>query len=95
MRAAAVALLALLSAGCGFHLRGSSPLDPSVSVVSVRDTGANTRGQAPWYGSARDELRHVVARALEVSGATVVADAPVVVEILSEQVMRRTAAVGA
>lgn len=95
MRAAAVALLALLAAGCGFHLRGAPTVDPLLSTVTVRDAAAGARGQSAWYGSSRDELRHVVARALEATGATVVADAPVVVEILAERVARRTAAVGA
>lgn len=92
-------LLALVLAGCGFHLRGTQTLDEALVVVAVRDVGKSgqgrkTTGNATWYGGERDELRRVVAQALTDSGATVTDEAPLVIELLGEEVKRRTAAIG-
>lgn len=80
----------LLAAGCGFHLRGSQPVDESLSAVAVRDLAGNT---SAWYGDERDALRHVVARALEENGFLVADEASRVIELTGEDVTRRTAAV--
>lgn len=101
MRGAGIlALLALLLAGCGFHLRGAQTLDDALALVAVRDVVKSAQGRpsgggsTTWYGGERDELKRVVAQALTDSGATVSDEAPMVVELLGEEVKRRTAAIG-
>lgn len=90
--------LVMLLAGCGFHLRGAQTLDETLAVVAVRDIGKSAQGRktgsTTWYGGERDELRRVVAQALTDSGATVTDEAPLVIELLGEEVKRRTAAIG-
>lgn len=93
-----VLLFALLLPGCGFHLRGAQTLDEALAVVAVRDVGKSAKGRAAgsstWYGGERDELTRVVTQALTDSGATVAGEAPLVVELLGEEVKRRAAAIG-
>lgn len=87
-----LAIVTLLAAGCGFHLRGTQPVDETLRTVAVRDL-ANTL--SAWYGGERDALQHVVVRALEEDGLRVADEATRVIELLGEDVTRRTAAVGA
>lgn len=99
MRGASIlVLLALVLAGCGFHLRGTQTLDEALAVVAVRDVGKSaqrrTAGSTTWYGGERDELKRVVVQALTDGGATVADEAPLVIELLGEEVKRRTAAIG-
>lgn len=93
MRAAVLATLALLLAGCGFHWRGAEPPAEEHAVVALREAGRSPIDT--WYGGGRDELRRVVTRALDQVGVLVVDEAPLVIELLGEQVRRRTAAIGA
>jgi LPS-assembly lipoprotein len=74
----AVLTLAVFVAGCGFHLRGRTPLPESVSVLAV-------------VGKDQD-LHAALVDALRVSGATVVDDAKqakAVLELANEKYERR------
>jgi LPS-assembly lipoprotein len=78
LRFVAVLALAVAVAGCGFHLRGRTPLPESVSVVVV--TGKD------------QELVAALEDALRVSGATLVTDikqAKAVLETSDEKFERR------
>jgi LPS-assembly lipoprotein len=83
---AALALLgSLLLAGCGFHLRGSAELAPSISELYIQ--GGNP------YGPLATELRRAL-RAADVDIRSTPAEATAILTILREDFDRRVLSVG-
>lgn len=80
-----ILLLALLLAGCGFHLRGQAQLPPAMSVTYIKSEDP----RSPFIRALRDSL--------EANGAEVTTEpeaATATIEILNEEFRRRTLAVG-
>ena len=78
-------LLALLLTGCGFHLRGQAQLPPAMAVTYINSEDP----RSPFTRALRDALE---ANRAEVTTEPEVATATI--EILSEELRRRTLAVG-
>jgi LPS-assembly lipoprotein len=93
MRALLVLASALLLAGCGFHLRGSTPVPPGMETVAVDDLSATTLENGGINAGNRGELRRAVQQSMRALGLTVADDAPVHVELLGESFNRRSASV--
>lgn len=76
-------LIALLSHGCGFRLRGSVALPEALHSMSLE-----TLENAP-------ELNRILQKSLHSAGVNVIADAPYKVVLIDERFSRRVTAVNA
>lgn len=92
--AALVALVALLLAGCGFHLRGSSGAGTPPAAVTIVDQ-ARLTATGNWLGGGPGELGRIFSETFADAGIPARDDAAVRVELLSEHIEKRVASVDA
>lgn len=92
--AALVIALSMLFSACGFHFRGQQSVPENFSAIMISDAHLITTN-ASWSSDGRDVLRRTITQAFLHAGITARDNADITVELLGENIERRTASINA